>query len=93
MVDFRGLQAPIVQAGMGAVARHELAAAEARIARSVPGGPKHRIAWSRTPLPAAWLGDDPRGPGWIRRINRLASPLVLRAPEGLQDRAQRARGP
>lgn len=27
VVDFRGLQAPIVQAGMGAVARHELAAA------------------------------------------------------------------
>ena len=25
--DFRGLTAPIVQAGMGAVARHELAAA------------------------------------------------------------------
>ncbi len=28
-----------------------------------------------------------RGPGWIRRINRLASPLVLRVPEGLQDHA------
>ena len=26
-LDFRGLDAPIVQAGMGAVARHELAAA------------------------------------------------------------------
>lgn len=26
-VDFRSLRAPIVQAGMGAVARHELAAA------------------------------------------------------------------
>jgi NAD(P)H-dependent flavin oxidoreductase YrpB (nitropropane dioxygenase family) len=33
-----------------------------------------------------WLGHDPRGPGWIRLINRLASPLVLRVPEGLQDR-------
>ena len=27
VVEFRGLDAPIVQAGMGAVARHELAAA------------------------------------------------------------------
>jgi nitronate monooxygenase len=33
-----------------------------------------------------WLGHDPRGPGWIRLANRLASPLVLRVPEGLQDR-------
>jgi nitronate monooxygenase len=34
-----------------------------------------------------WLGDhDSRGPGWIRLANRLASPLVLRVPEGLQDR-------
>jgi NAD(P)H-dependent flavin oxidoreductase YrpB (nitropropane dioxygenase family) len=34
-----------------------------------------------------WLGDrDSRGPRWIRLGNRLASPLVLRLPEGLQDR-------
>lgn len=33
-----------------------------------------------------WIGEDPRGPRWIRVVNRLASPLVLRAPEALQDR-------
>lgn len=33
-----------------------------------------------------WLGEDPRGPGWIRLANRIASPLVMRVPEGLQDR-------
>jgi NAD(P)H-dependent flavin oxidoreductase YrpB (nitropropane dioxygenase family) len=33
-----------------------------------------------------WLRRDPRGPGWIRLGNRLASPLVMRLPEGLQDR-------
>jgi hypothetical protein len=33
-----------------------------------------------------WLGDDPRGPGWIRLANRLTAPLVLRVPEALQDR-------
>jgi NAD(P)H-dependent flavin oxidoreductase YrpB (nitropropane dioxygenase family) len=33
-----------------------------------------------------WLRHDPRGPGWIRLANRLASPLVMRIPERLQDR-------
>ncbi len=33
-----------------------------------------------------WLGSDPRGPGWIRLANRLASPIVMRVPGGLQDR-------
>jgi nitronate monooxygenase len=33
-----------------------------------------------------WLGADPRGPGWIRAANRLTAPLVMRVPEGLQDR-------
>jgi nitronate monooxygenase len=34
-----------------------------------------------------WLGDhDSRGPGLIRLVNWVASPLVLRVPERLQDR-------
>jgi nitronate monooxygenase len=48
------------------------------------------LGWAEAPhrvIPNAatrrWLGEDPRGPGWIRLMNRLASPLVLRAPEGL----------
>jgi NAD(P)H-dependent flavin oxidoreductase YrpB (nitropropane dioxygenase family) len=51
------------------------------------------LGWAKAPhrvVPNAatrrWLGDDPRGPGWVRLVNRLASPLVLRASEGLQDR-------
>jgi NAD(P)H-dependent flavin oxidoreductase YrpB (nitropropane dioxygenase family) len=51
------------------------------------------LGWAQAPhrvVPNAatrrWLGEDPRGPGWIRLVNRLASPLVLRAPERLQDR-------
>lgn len=34
-----------------------------------------------------WLGDDPRGPGWIRAANRFTAPLVMRVPEAMQDRA------
>lgn len=51
------------------------------------------LGWAQAPhrvIPNAatrrWLGEDPRGPGWIRFVNRLASPLILRIPEGLQDR-------
>jgi len=52
------------------------------------------LGWAEAPhrvVPNAatrrWLTDrDARGPGWIRRVNRLASPLVMRVPEGLQDR-------
>jgi len=33
-----------------------------------------------------WIRHDPRGPGWIRLGNRLASPLVMRLPERLQNR-------
>jgi nitronate monooxygenase len=45
MVDFRDLQAPIVQAGMGAVARHELAAAVSEAGGlGTIGGARGRIA-------------------------------------------------
>lgn len=51
------------------------------------------LGWAKAPhrvVPNAatgrWLGEDPRGPGWIRLANRLASPLVIRVPEALQDR-------
>jgi len=51
------------------------------------------LGWAEAPhrvVPNAatrrWLGEDPRGPGWVRLINRLASPLVMRVPEALQDR-------
>jgi NAD(P)H-dependent flavin oxidoreductase YrpB (nitropropane dioxygenase family) len=51
------------------------------------------LGWADAPhrvIPNAatrrWIADDHRGPGWIRLINRLTAPLVLRVPEGLQDR-------
>lgn len=52
------------------------------------------LGWANAPhrvIPNAatrrWLAQDPRGPSWIRLVNRLAAPLVMRIPEGLQDRA------
>ena len=45
VVEFRGLDAPIVQAGMGAVARHELAAAVSEAGGlGTIGGARGRIA-------------------------------------------------
>jgi nitronate monooxygenase len=51
------------------------------------------LGWAKAPhrvVPNAatrrWLGEDPSGPNWIRLANRLASPLVMRIPETLQDR-------
>lgn len=45
VVEFRGLDAPIVQAGMGAVARHELAAAVSKAGGlGTVGGARGRIA-------------------------------------------------
>jgi NAD(P)H-dependent flavin oxidoreductase YrpB (nitropropane dioxygenase family) len=42
--------------------------------RVIPNAATHR-----------WLGNDPRGPGWIRLVNRLASPLAARLPVSAQD--------
>jgi NAD(P)H-dependent flavin oxidoreductase YrpB (nitropropane dioxygenase family) len=51
------------------------------------------LGWAEAPhrvIPNAatrrWLGHNPRGPRWIRLANRLASPLVTRVPEAIQDR-------
>ncbi|MFZ1153996.1 MAG: nitronate monooxygenase [Solirubrobacteraceae bacterium] len=58
------------------------------------------LGWAEAPhrvVPNAatrrWLGDDPRGPAWIRLANRLASPLVMRVPETLQDRGLQVQRP
>lgn len=40
-----------------------------------------------------WLGDDPRGPRWLRTANRLAAPLASRIPVGVQKRALAAQRP
>ena len=35
---------------------------------------------------ARWLRDDPRGPGWLRRIQMTTAPLLRRLPAGTQAR-------
>jgi nitronate monooxygenase len=51
------------------------------------------LGWADAPhrvIPNAatrrWLGDDPRGPRWIRLVNRLVSPVAVRVPVAVQDR-------
>ena len=51
------------------------------------------LGWADAPhrvIPNAatrrWLGDEPRGPRWIRLANRLATPLAARLPLAVQDR-------
>jgi nitronate monooxygenase len=40
-----------------------------------------------------WLRDDPLGPAWIRRTNRVLRPLASRIPDAVQLRALRAQRP
>jgi NAD(P)H-dependent flavin oxidoreductase YrpB (nitropropane dioxygenase family) len=40
-----------------------------------------------------WLGSEARGPGWVRRANRLTQPAVARIPPGVQERALAAQRP
>ena len=40
-----------------------------------------------------WLRDDVRGPGWIRRANRVARPVAVRLPAAVQTRALRTQRP
>ena len=45
---------------------------------------------------ARWLRKDPRGPGWLRQLQRATAPVVSRMPDGLVARvaaAQRAGAP
>ena len=34
-----------------------------------------------------WLGDDPAGPGWVRRLHRVTAPALSRAPDAVIARA------
>jgi nitronate monooxygenase len=51
------------------------------------------LGWAKAPhrvIPNAatrrWLGDEPRGPRWIRFANRLSTPVAARLPLAAQDR-------
>jgi NAD(P)H-dependent flavin oxidoreductase YrpB (nitropropane dioxygenase family) len=46
-----------------------------------PGAPHRVLANAAT---RRWTGGDPRGPAWVRAVNRAASPLGSRLPIGLQ---------
>jgi len=47
---------------------------------SWPGA--HRVLWNE--VTERWLRDDPRGPRWVRAINRVTAPLAARTPSRLQ---------
>jgi NAD(P)H-dependent flavin oxidoreductase YrpB (nitropropane dioxygenase family) len=40
-----------------------------------------------------WLAGDPRGPSWVRGLNRASAPVLRRTPMGLVDRAARWQQP
>jgi NAD(P)H-dependent flavin oxidoreductase YrpB (nitropropane dioxygenase family) len=40
-----------------------------------------------------WLGEDPRGPAWLRTANRLTAPVLGRMPPALQARMSSAQRP
>jgi NAD(P)H-dependent flavin oxidoreductase YrpB (nitropropane dioxygenase family) len=44
----------------------------------------HRVV--RNAATARWLGDDPRGPGWLRRVQTTTAPFLRRLPARTQER-------
>lgn len=40
-----------------------------------------------------WLGDDTRGPAWLRTANRLSAPILGRMPPGIQARVSATQRP
>jgi NAD(P)H-dependent flavin oxidoreductase YrpB (nitropropane dioxygenase family) len=40
-----------------------------------------------------WLGDDRRGPGWVRALHRATAPALSRLPNSLVRRASRSQRP
>lgn len=54
----------------------------------------HRVLWNEAA--ERWLRDDPRGPAWVRAVNRVTAPALRRVPIGVQlrlARTQRAASP
>jgi NAD(P)H-dependent flavin oxidoreductase YrpB (nitropropane dioxygenase family) len=44
----------------------------------------HRVIWNEAT--ERWLAGDPRGPAWVRRLNRVTAPLAARTPESMRGR-------
>lgn len=53
-----------------------------------PAAP-HRVIWNE--VTERWLAHDPRGPRWVRAVNRITGPLAARTPDRLQARLLTAR--
>jgi nitronate monooxygenase len=47
----------------------------------------HRVIWNEAA--ERWVGDDRRGPRWVRLANKLSAPLAARSPASLQERLVR----
>lgn len=47
----------------------------------------HRVIWNEAT--ERWLTRDPRGPAWVRAINRATAPVAARTPEALRERLLR----
>lgn len=55
-----------------------------------PAAPHRVVANDAT---RRWLSSDPRGPSWVRGLNRASAPVLRRTPLGLVDRATRLQRP
>jgi nitronate monooxygenase len=42
----------------------------------------HRVLWNEAT--ERWLARDPRGPSWVRALNRITAPLAARTPERMR---------
>lgn len=51
----------------------------------------HRVA--ANDATRRWLGADPRGPGWVRLLHRVSTPVLARTPLGVVQRAVRFQRP
>ena len=51
----------------------------------------HRVV--RNAATERWLGDDERGPAWVRALHRGTAPALSRMPVGLTQRAARSQRP
>ena len=51
----------------------------------------HRVV--RNAATERWLRGDPRGPGWVRALNRAGAPLLSRAPVSVQRRLAEMQSP
>lgn len=51
----------------------------------------HRVAANEATR--RWLGADRRGPGWVRLLHRVSTPVLRRTPQGLVQQAVRLQRP